>query len=332
MEWYDIREHRDKWKPFNFIIGGRGIGKSYSASSFMITEAKGHFLYIRNYETQIDTACTEFGNPFRKVASDAGCTIYMKKRKNFADIIEEDEEGGKTVIGGAIHASRYISLKSLDLSWVDYIFFDEFIEDRSFTFDQGAAIKSIQETCNRNRELEGKPPVYMFMLSNAEKLNNPALRAFNLVPVIEGMRKAGQIEWNNETIHLELPKSKISELKAETALYKSLDDNDRYKAVALDNDFANDSFYGIRKRNINEYTPFICINEMYVYRHKSNSKYYVCNIPAKHIKILNTKDQLLSFRAQYGAIFKILIAKDQIEYQSFSIKSAFEELLNIAAI
>lgn len=332
MKYYGIEDRRKNWRPFNFIIGGRGIGKSYSAVSFMINEAKGRFLYVRNYETQIDTACTEFGNPFRKVANDTGRKIYMKKHKNFADVIEEDSEGNKTVIGGAVHASRYISLKSLDLSWADFIFFDEFIEDRSLSFAQGDAVKSIQETCNRNRELEGRPPVYMFMLSNSEKLNNATLRTFGLIPIIESMMKTGQQEWNNKRVHLELPKSEISELKADTALYEALSDNDRYKRVALSNEFANDSFYGIKKRNVNEYTPFLNINELFIYKHKSAPKYYVCLTPASKIKKINTKDQLLLFRSQYGVIFKILIAKDAIEYESFTVKSAFEELLMISAI
>ena len=326
MKFYDIRDRRANWRPFNFIVGGRGIGKSYSAVDFMITEAAGRFLYLRNYETQIDTACTPLGNPFRKNAADSERTIYMKKHKQYADIIEEIEDE-KTVLGMATHASRYESLKSMDLSWVDFIFYEEFIEARALNFDQATAIKSIQETCNRNRELEGKPPVYMFMLSNAEKLNNPALRGFNLINVIEGMRKSGQTEWNSKTVHLELPKSEISELKANTALYQTLDDDDAYKKVALSNDFANDSFYAINKKNINEYKPFLCVDNMYIYKHKNAAKYYVCSIPASYIKRLNTKDQLVTFKSTFAKVFCILIAKDLIEYESFNIKAAFEQLV-----
>ena len=328
MKWYDIRDSRDKWRPFNFVVGGRGIGKTYSTSSFMaLGEGRGRFLYVRNYETQIDTAATEQGNPFRKISADSGHNIYLKKKKNFAVIYDDDDQ-----IGMATHASRYISLKGMDLSWVDYIFFDEFIEDRALQFDQGEAIKSIQETCNRNRELEGRPPVYMFMMSNSERLNNPALRTFGLIPVIEGMLKSGQTEWNSKTVHLELPKSMISELKRDTALYQSLDDNDSYKKMALDNDFANESFYAIKKKNINEYVPFLNIDELYIYRHKSNGTYYVSTVPASHIKKITTRDNLMLFKAQYSAIFKILIAKDTIFFESFTVKSQFENILNITTL
>ena len=332
MKWYDIRDSRSKWRAFNFVVGGRGIGKTYSTASFMaLGEGRGKFLYVRNYETQIDTACTDIGNPFRKISEDSGHIIYMKKKKNFALIYDNYFED-KEQIGAAVHASRYISLKGMDLSWVDYIFFDEFIEDRALQFDQGEAIKSIQETCNRNRELQGKPPVYMFMMSNSERLNNPALRTFGLIPVIEGMIKSGQTEWNSPTVHLELPRSEISELKRDTALYKSLDDNDSYKKMALENDFANESFYGIGKKNLNEYVPFLNIDYLYIYRHKSNGTYYVCTRPASHIKKLTTKDNLMLFKAQYSVIFKVLIVKDAISYESFTVKSQFENILSIPAM
>lgn len=326
MKFYDIRDNQHKWKAFNFIVGGRGIGKTYSALSFMLIEGRGKFLYLRNYENQLADCCTDLANPFRKLADDTCRFIYMKRKGSFANIFEDTDDGTE-LIGMGAYASRYEKLKGMDLSWLDYILFDEFIESRSFNFDQADAVKSIQETANRNRELQGRPPVYMFLLSNAEKLNNPTLRDFGLIPVIESMRKTGQTEWNNKHIHLELPKSEISDLKAGTALYEALDDNDSYKQVALSNDFANDSFYAINKKNINEYKPFLCVNNMYIYKHKNEARYYVCSIKASYIKRLNTKDQMLTFRSQFAKIFAILIAKDLIDYESFVIKSEFEQLV-----
>ena len=37
---------------------------------------------------------------------------------------------------------------------------------------------------------------------------------------------------------------------------------------ALDNEFANDDFYGIGVRPLNEYMPVCAFDDVYIYRHK----------------------------------------------------------------
>ena len=40
MEWYDIRKRSEKLRPVSIVIGGRGIGKTYSALSFLLETGK----------------------------------------------------------------------------------------------------------------------------------------------------------------------------------------------------------------------------------------------------------------------------------------------------
>ena len=73
MEWYDIRKRSDRLRAVSIVIGGRGIGKTYSALSFLLDTGK-PFLYLRNTDKQMSLCASAFGNPFKKVAQ-----WFMKK-------------------------------------------------------------------------------------------------------------------------------------------------------------------------------------------------------------------------------------------------------------
>mgnify|MGYP006974673813 FL=1 len=77
MKWYSIPTG-DKLQPFTFIVGGRGIGKTYSAEDYCITNYPGKFLYLRNTGIQLKESCSAFGNPFKRWAKDHNRDIAMK--------------------------------------------------------------------------------------------------------------------------------------------------------------------------------------------------------------------------------------------------------------
>ena len=77
VKWYRIPDN-DKLRPFTFIVGGRGIGKTYSAIDRCITDYPGKFLYMRNTKEQLQESCGCFGNPFKKWSADHNRDITMK--------------------------------------------------------------------------------------------------------------------------------------------------------------------------------------------------------------------------------------------------------------
>ena len=322
MKFFDIRDYLNDLKPISIIIGGRGIGKTYSALSYMI-ENKKRFMYMRNTRQQISECCSDFGNPFKRLNKDKGWNIRLEVEKDHVNILNDDNE----VIGYASPLSVFENLRGADLSDVDYIIFDEFIENRKLLFDQFKAFVNMRETVGRNRELLGEEPLYTILLSNAQSLNSPILAGYNLIPDIEGMLKSSQKKLKrNDTLVL-LPESEVSDLKKNTSTYKGLVGTNIYKEN-IENKFANDSFYGVKKRNIREYKPLCKLDDMYLYQHKSiNYELYVCQIQATNIPEYNSKDNALSFYRGFGRWLPISYAEGHLSFSDYTTKSKFMKLI-----
>lgn len=327
MKYYDIREYRNRWKTFNIIIGARGVGKTYSALLYLLEEsdAGNEVLYLRNTDTQIQSCATAFGNPFKAVNAKAGRNIFIKRAKE-ASYIYEDTGDDKKPIGYAAALSTFENLRGVSLEDVSVILFDEFIENRTLQFDQFRAFNSMYETINRNRELEGREPLRVFMLSNAQKLYSPILAGFGFVPIIEDMIKNNQKNYSTPETWLSLPASSVSDAKKNTALYKALGKSEYY-AEAIENKFANDNFEGIRKQKLIEYNPWIAINDIYIYKHKSNGSYYACSVSAANVqKYSTTLNALLLYRSVYPAL-SMAYATGALTFSDFTVKSRLFEFI-----
>ena len=327
VKFYQIPDN-DKLRAFNFIIGGYGIGKTYSAIERAVLSYPGHFLYLRNTREQLQESCGGFGNPFKKWCQNNNRDIIMKMEKSHA-VITEQTESERLILGWGANLSTFENLRGVDLSSCMYGLFDEFIENRTFTFDQFKAFVRMYETVNRNREILNEEPFKVVLLSNAQRLGNPILRGFNLIPIIENMQKTGQrtAVVNNGTVRIDLPFSEVSDAKKDTALYKATE-GALFQREALNNNFINDSFTGVKKININEYTPMVAIDDIYIYKHKSEVLYYACSVQA-NVKKYNSKDNFLIFYKLYGFQLKLAIGSDKVYFSDYATKVDLLTLLKM---
>lgn len=325
MEFYNIASLSDKLQAVSIIIGGRGIGKTYSAFSFLDADDKKPFIYMRNTDVQLQESCTAFGNPFKRWAADHGRVINMEMEKKHALIYEYEGEERK-IIGYGVALSTFENLRGVDLSDVKYVLFDEFIERRKYTFKQFECFVNFYETVNRNRELLGESPLICILLSNSQKLDNPILAGYDLITIIEGMIKRGEKIFRKEGLFLNLPSSEISELKRETSNYKLIKGS-KIADEALNNAFAFDSFYGVVKRPLKEYIGICAIDDIYIYKHKSNGKYYACRSVCKNVKEFSSRDQRSLFLRTYGRGLEIAGATGDLEYSDFLVKSKLAEIM-----
>lgn len=321
MEWYDIRKRSAKLRPVSIVIGGRGIGKTYSALSFLL-EAGKKFLYLRNTDKQMSLCASAFGNPFKKVAGDMQRDVTMKAAGEIYVVKEGDD-----TIGYGAALSTFENLRGVDLSDVEYVLFDEFIENRKLSFKQGSAFMNLYETINRNRELEGKPPLVCILLSNAQRLSNPILADLGLIPVIEDMiRNMVRLRITKE-YYIELPESSVSAAKSETALYK-LAAGSRYADEALRNEFANDSFFNVGKKPLQEFRPVCALDDIYIYRHKSGPEIYCCRSRAE-VREFNSSDHGPLFNRLYGIRLRAAYAAGNLYFSEFTIKCDIVEKLKL---
>lgn len=322
IEWYDIR--KKKLAAINIIIGGRGIGKTYSALSYVIESGK-PFIYLRNTDVQMKECLTAFGNPFKRWNHDHNRNIFFRSERSHSLIYDGDDESGQP-IGYGMALSTFENLRGVDLSDVVYVVFDEFIEKRSLSFKQFECFISFYETVNRNRELLGEDPLCCILLSNSQKLANPILAGYGLIPIIEGMIRRGEKIFRNGALYLELPSSNVSELKKQTANY-TLINGTKIADEALNNAFAFDSFYCVKKQNLNEYTPVVQIDDIYIYKHKNNGQLYACMSQAQNIPVFSSRDNLTAFLRAYGLKLLDAASQGKLYYADFVTKTLLLEII-----
>ena len=325
IKWFDISEYADKFKPNTFFIGGRRIGKTFSTFSYMYE--KQPFIYVRNTQIQIDESCTKLGNPFKKWNKVTGHDLHMKKEKSHALILEGVGDNEKEV-GYAAALSSLGAMRGLDLSDCAIGLFDEFCEKGTLKFNQAMYYDDLYESINSNRELEGEKPFIFILLSNAQKLDNPLLVSKKLVTPIEGMIKSGQKILSTSNSFICLPESEVSELKKNTAFYQGMEGSATYEE-ALNNKFANDSFYGIKKRPLKEYTGLCMIDDIYIYKHKSTQKYYASFSRCSNVPEFTSKDNFSLFYRAYGSMLDLCAATGSLEFENFTIKSKLFAILRI---
>lgn len=325
IEWFDIAKYETKFRANTFFIGGRRIGKTFSAVSYCYERQP--FLYIRNTKTQLEECCSAFGNPFNKWNEVMGKDLRLEKEKSHAMIVE-GEGDNKKIVGYAAALSDIGPLRGADLSYFRVGIFDEFIEKKTLNYNQGAFYDDLYETVNSNRELLGQPPFVFLLLSNAQKLNNSILARKNLITPIENMMINNQQTWSNKNSFVCLPVSMVSELKKHTQFYQGMEGSKTYEE-ALNNKFANDSFYAIKKRPLREYVGVCMIDDIYIYKHKSNGKYYACSSQCLNIPTFSSKDNFSLFYRTYGKQFDIMASCGDLECSDFTTKARLYEILRI---
>lgn len=320
MEWFDLGEARNKLRAFSVIIGGRGIGKTYSAINFLMTEEK-PFIYLRNTDVQLKESSTSFGNPFKRWNLDHDRNVVINK-EGMHSVIKE----GSAQIGYAAALSTFENMRGVDLSDVKYVLFDEFIERRTLSFKQFETFANFYETVNRNRELMGEDPLIVIMLSNAQKLSNPILSGYGFIEIIERMIIKGKREYIGPDCFIALPASPVSEAKRNTANYR-LTRGTLFEQEAIGNTFAYDSFRGIGKRPLKEYSPLVAIDNIFIYKHKSTGKYYACRSESNTVKCFESKDEKSLFMRYYGILLRDADIRGVLEYSDFTIKSELSDIL-----
>lgn len=283
---------------FNWLYGARGKGKTYSALRHSIVDGK-KILYLRTKQKEFDIAVSEEGNPYKKLNSDNGWTIHFKGG-DIKNIVDDDGRH----YGYAAALTTFGNLYGADWSDVDVIIWDEFIQKKGENRISGIAALffGMYESVCRNREMQGLEAVKVIGLSNANSIYCELFSELGLIPELEKMtidNKFKYVDLSRGLAVYRLQKGEFERKKAKTALYKLITTESPYYKMAIDNDFAFDSWFGVKKRPIQEYRPICAIENAYIYRHKSDSHYYVSR-KKSNCPTFNMKDTHAYFLRTYG--------------------------------
>ena len=287
LDWDKINKLTKK-TPYLFIVSARGVGKSYGCLLDTISKDK-RFLYIRRTKTQYEVACKPEASPFKALEADKVIEPLALKPagKDLTGVYKADidDEGKKTPYGFPIgymsSLSCFANLRGTSFEDVEVVIYDEFIpesHERPLR-NEGQAFLNLLETVGRNRELQGKPPLRVICLANANDIGNKIFAELDLIRKADDMMKKHQSISINEERGLcliILDHSPISERKKHTALYKlTACSSGEFNEMALENRFYQDESALIRSCNLTEYIPICTVTGITIYKHKSEKMYYV---------------------------------------------------------
>lgn len=337
--------------PVQVFIGLRGCGKTYSGLRGLAYEEDGvtvkrspsKFCYLRHTETQLKICSGIGGNPFKKLNANLNSEIIPKffsneKTTYFFDrnIYDKSNKDSAIHIGYGVALSTFGNMRGGDMSDVDEILFDEFIDPskhvRSLCKDCGKDFSHLRETIGRNRELEGKPPLQIKLLSNSVSLDSPILLDLGIVHSIAHMivEKQTRMTIKEKGVYIELiDNAKFRELKKKTTLYSGIDSDSEFVRQALNNEFVDDNFDFVRKKvALNEYLPYVSIaDEVTIYQHKHRDEYFATNKSIQKGRFRYSNRQYDVFYEMWNIPYRRWILGRKILCNSYATKLTLDGML-----
>lgn len=327
---------------YTAVVGGRGIGKTFGRIKYVIDQGI-KFIFLRRTQTQIDMIKNDDMNPFKAlldVLGDNYAVVTKKLNKNITACYKavRDADGilqpAGPVIGYLMALSTVANIRGFDASDVDYLIYDEFIGEKHERpiREEGSAFLNAIETIARNRELKGKKPLKVIMLSNSNMLANPLFIELQLVTECERMLNKGQtiksLPARDLTLIL-LNTTPISEQKAQTSLYKLAGRDSSFSKMALDNEFTKEEMQDIKSLSLREYKPVLTIGEISIYRHKSRNEYYVTGHQSGSPVMYDTSAMELKRFKRDAYHLWLAYLRRGIIFESYIYKVLFERYFNV---
>ena len=293
---------------FIFMVGARGIGKTFGILKYMIDHGL-KFIYMRRTQTQVDMIRSDELNPFNALTSVLGEDyIFVPKTVNknitavYRGIYDEEKQiyvAAGPVVSYILALSTVANIRGFDASDVDYLIYDEFIGEKHEKpiRSEGTAFLNAIETIARNRMLKGKGDV----LSLPER---------------------------DITVYV-LKDSPISQKKSKTALYRLSGSDSEFAKMSLENQFNKEYFGQVRTMSLKEYKPLVKVGEIVIYKHKARHEWYVTeHCSGKPEEYDSSEIELKRFSNDYYYL-KLAYLNRHIYFESYIQQVLFEKYMLI---
>lgn len=320
--------------PFVMIVGARGTGKTYGCLETLI-EDETRFILMRRTQKTLDKINKPAFSPFNDLNKAHGWSIYpFAAGEGSASYMdgEYDERNklipGEKTYGISLALSTVATMRGVGLSDYEVLFYDEFIKEahEKPIPNEGAAFANAYETINRNRELQGRPPLICVCAANSNDLGNPLFVYLGLVEEAIKLQKSDRdyTILPDRGVALFMPhKSPISEMKKDTALYK-LTHNTSYGDMALRNTFLIEGEDTINSVNLREYKPLVSPGVLTVYEHRTQEGYFVSfHRSGSPERFREERIELLRFKNKYMWLWGEHMQK-RVVFETYSAMKIFE--------
>ena len=339
--YFSIRSLFQYGAAFNYVIGGRGTGKTYGAIKAMI-ELGERFIFMRRTQTQLEQVMQQkeieldsgekvIGDltPFKKVCVDNGWTSRIDRMSKDCYIIIINDK----FAGYGVSLSTIKNIKGFDTSECNYIIYDEFIPEihEKAMRGEGDAFLNAYETINRNRELEGKPAVQAFLLANSTDIDAPLLSDLEITEEVERMINKGKSfrYFADRGYTMSLLKAKaFTEAKKNTVLYK-FSKGLKFSKMAFDTRVAYDDFSNIRQYDIKMFRPIYVFGEYTFYRHKSEGWLYISKCPSNcKERYPDNEYGTRQVKLSYGRDLYVEYMQNTMKFESYRCKKLLTRLVS----
>ncbi len=329
---------------FYMMIGARAIGKTYGIIEYCM-EHNLRLLLIRRLQAQVDNIFTKMSSPATPVCDDKHILTSVEKMSSnlYGVFRAKTDDNNKKVadydypaIMYGTSLSTFATIRGVDFSNIDMIFFDEFIPEQREKPIKGEfeAFLNMIESIIRNKEIIGnKSAPKVVMAANSNNIYNPYFISLSLVRIAEKMIKEKTEKWidYDRSIYLYMPKNvPISKKKENTALYKFAKGTS-YSDMALKNVFRNDDSR-VKIFPLREFVGKCSIGEINIYLHKSKNICYVCATPCgtkEHYDVMRA-DEVLQFQHRHSKFLtQLLLWGEGIYFDSLASQGLLREYLTM---
>lgn len=261
--------------PFIFIPAARGTGKTFNALA-SYTEHRQEIILLRRTQKEINLQNDRrgTGSSFAEVFAHLGKEFKVLKEGDIGRVYNLTDDYNAAI---NVALNTFASVRgSFNYQHINRVFYDEFIAEphvRKFK-NEGMSLANFYESVSRNRELSGEKPLQLVCAANAVNIANDTFMYFNLVTAAEEMiSNMEEIRLIGNKLLIIPQHSPISEKKASTALYQAVDQE--FTEMAINNKFVLNDFSYVHKRSLKEYTILFQAGDLFIYRHKSRSEFYI---------------------------------------------------------
>lgn len=280
-------------KNVNVLFGGRGLGKTFNILREMVTYVKEHpdkkFIWLRDTDKTIQkiaagqSLTSPIENDFKKHPDRYSYPFpHIEFRKSegaytFAEIYQDGSV--KYIYGYLMALSTFHNARGVDYSDVDFIIMDEFIPEEGTVArkHQGTTFLNMYETVNRNRELEGLPPVKIILLTNTNDIYSDILESLGLAEIIENMVLNNLNKYLDDDIWIEfLANKRFQDAKAKTLLYR-INNNYKFNQMALNNKFTISTTLIQKQPDLKSSKGILVLDNRYTLLQLRNGTYFWIN-------------------------------------------------------
>lgn len=233
--WYSAERLMSHNALFNFVVGGRGGGKSFDfkrrAARLFLKKGK-QFVYVRRNASEFDNLNNYWSDLLLANYEEfEGHTFYVE-----GNIFYIDGE----VAGYAIALSTADKLKSNSYPLVELICFDEFMKEK--TTHSGYIKNEVQIFLNLYETIARLRRVVVLFISNSVSINNPYFDHFGIRPKRGSKFTTIKHEDGTPLICIEMYYNKaFAEYKAKTDFGKLIEGT-AFSEYAIENKFINDNY------------------------------------------------------------------------------------------